>query len=198
MGPLACHSYDQRYRSDSDLQEIAQFAQARGREFWVTEAQWRAHLDPAQYPTWNNALQLSIAYSRVLKVARASTMFYWQMIKNGFSTNDGTNAYPSLDMLAQFKREIPAGAEIVETSPNTSTLYSLAARTSAHFALFVINADNTARAVQVRSLPLGTYYLVTSNASGTRQLVRQIDVTASPVQLTLGPGSVNVLTTQAP
>ena len=39
-------------------------------------------------------------------------MFYWQMLKNGFSTNDGTNPYPSLDMLAQFKRR-PVVSEAV-------------------------------------------------------------------------------------
>jgi hypothetical protein len=198
VGPLACHSYDQRWRSDSDIQDIVQFAQARGREFWITEAQWRANLDPNLYPTWENALQLSIAYSRMLKVGQATTMFYWQMIKNGFSTNDGTNPYPSLDILAQFRREIPAGSQIVATSPNTSDLYSLAARTASHFALFVINADGAGQTVEIRDLPHGTYYLVTSNANGTLRFVRQISVTAHPIQLTLGSRSVNVLTTQPP
>jgi hypothetical protein len=198
LGPLACHSYDQRYRSDQDLRNLAAFAQARGRELWVTEAHWRAHLDPDLYPTWENAINLSIAYSRLLKDGRATTMFYWQMLKNGFSNNDGTNPYPALDMLAQFKREVPNGSQIVETSPNTATFYSLAAKTSNQFALFVINADSTRQTVQIRDLPRGTYYLVTSGSGGTLRFVRQINVGANPIQLTLNARTVNVLTTRPP
>jgi len=196
MGPLACHSYDQRYRSDQDLQNLAQFAQARGREVWITEAQWRAHLDPALYPTWQNALNLSVAYSRLLKEGRVTTLFYWQMLKNGFSNNDGTDPYPALDMLAQFKREIPDGSQIVETSPNSSTLYSLAAKTSNDLALFVINSDTNRQTVQIRDLPRGTYYLITSDQGGTLKFVRQINAAADPIQLTLNQESVNVLTTR--
>jgi hypothetical protein len=198
IGPLACHSYDQRYRSDDTLREVSQFAQALGREFWVTEAQWRANLDPDLYPTWENALKLSITYSRLLKEGQASTLFYWQMLRNGFSTNNGKRPYPALDMLAQFKREIPAGSKIVATSPNTNSLYSLAARGSSHFALFAINASSQDLRVQIIDLPPGTYYHVVSNSSGALQYAKKVNVTRDTTFLTLRQKSVNVLTTRPP
>jgi O-glycosyl hydrolase len=198
LGPLACHSYDQRFRSDQVLQDLARFAQSRGREFWVTEAQWRANLDPDLYPTWENALQLSIAYSRLLKEGQASTLIYWQMLKNGFSTNNGKRPYPALDMLAQFKSEIPARSQVVATSPNTGSLYSVAAQAPSHFALFAINASKQNMTVRIRDLPPGTYYQVVSSAGGTLQRAGQIQATEEITRLSLRPESVNVLTTQPP
>jgi hypothetical protein len=125
-------------------------------------------------------------------------MFYWQMLKNGFSNNDGKRPYPSLDMLAQLQREIPAGARIVATSPNTDSLYSVAAKTSSRFALFAINAENKTLELKIKGLPRGTYYHVASSAAGTLRLVRKINVTTSETKLVVGPRSVNVLTTQPP
>jgi O-glycosyl hydrolase len=198
IGPLSCHSYDQWKVSDQVIQDLGQFAQARGRAFWIGEAQWRAQLDPELYPTWENALNLSVAYSRLLKEGRVSVLFYWQMLRNGFSNNDGKEPYPSLDMLAQLQREIPAGARIVATSPNTESLFSLAAKTSSHLTFLTINTEDRTLKLKINALPHGTYYHVASSEAGTLRLVRAVNVTTSQTTLIVGPRSVNVLTTQPP
>jgi O-glycosyl hydrolase len=200
MGPLTCHSYDQRWVSDAALRDLASFAQETGREFWVTEAAWRGGLGlhPELYPTWENAIELTAAYSRLLKEGQATTMIYWQMLRDGWSTNDGVRPYPALDMLAQYKREIPAGSQIIETSPNTKPFFSLAVKAPAHFALFVINKNTARQNVQIVDLPPGTYYHVTSNQDGTLQHTQEIAVQGDPIIVSLTAQSVNVLTTQPP
>jgi len=198
LGPLVCHSYDQRYRSDQDLRDLGQFAQEIGRELWMTEAAWRGQLDPTLAPTWEHAINIAVAYSRLLKLSRTTTLFYWQMMNGRYNTNDGTNPYPVLDILEQFEHEMPAGARVVETSANTSSLYSVAAKTSSHFVLYLISKQDTARTVQVRGLPAGTYHHVRSSQAGTQQPVQTFVVSGQPINVLLAADSVNVLTTQPP
>jgi hypothetical protein len=178
------------------MTEIREYAQQIGREVWMTEAHWRIRLDPEVFASWDNGLNLTMAYSRFLKYGGASSLFYWQMIRNGYATNDGVHPYPILDMLEQLKDELPEGSRIVGTSANTRTLYTVAAQAPSHFALLMTNTSIAGQPVQVRGLPSGTYYLVTSNARGTRQFVRQVVVSDETVYLALDPQSVNVLTTQ--
>ena len=199
LGPLACHSWDGLYVAVQTLERLGAYAGELDRELWITEGGWDFTLwqRSEELPTWGNALNLAVDYSRVLKSARATTLLYWQMSGNDYNLNDGTRAYPSLEMLAQYARHFPPGATLIGTSPDGFTLYSVAARSPDRFALQLINTQIRVQPVRVEGLPAGLYRHVVSDESGTLREAGTVEASAAAgrgttVEVRLPPRSVNV------
>jgi O-glycosyl hydrolase len=194
LGPLACHSWDGLSVPDQTLERLAAHAQALERELWITEGGWDFRLwqRPEEFPTWENALNLATAYSRALKSGSATTLLYWQMSGNDYSTNDGTRPYPSLEMLAQYARHFPPGSRIVGTSRDLFTLYSVAVQAREGLTLHLINTQVRVQPVRIEGLPAGGYRHVVSDESGTLREVGRFEVEGA-VEVSLPPQSVSVV-----
>ena len=151
---------------EQTLERLGAAAGELERELWITEGGWDFQLwqRSEELPSWDNALNLATNYSRVLKSARATTLLYWQMSGNDYNLNDGLRAYPSLEILAQYAAAFPPGSQVVGTSPDQITLYSVAAQgPGAHFALHLVNKDRRTQPVWVEGLPAGTYQHILSS-----------------------------------
>ena len=80
------------------------------------------------------------------------------MSGNDYNLNDGLRAYPSLELLAQYAAAFAPGSQVVGTSPDQITLYSVAAQgPGERFALHLVNKDRRAQPVRVEGLPAGAY-----------------------------------------
>jgi hypothetical protein len=193
LGPLACHSWDGLRVPVQSLERLGATAEELGRELWITEGGWDAQLwqRPKEFPTWENALRLATDYSRALKSGRATTLLYWQMCGNDYNTNDGRRAYPSLALLAQYARGFPPGAQVVGTSPDDLTLYSVAAQAPGQFTLHLVNTQVRVQPVRVEGLPAGAYRHVASDAEGLLREVATVEGGA-PAEVSLPPKSVSV------
>jgi hypothetical protein len=194
LGPLACHSWDGLGVPDPTLERLGAYADELERELWITEGGWDYNLwqRSEELPTWDNALNLATNYSRALKLGRATTFLYWQMSGNDYNLNDGTRAYPSLDMLAQYARAFPPGSRVVGTSQDVFTLYTVAVQGEDHFALQAINRQVRVQPLRVDGLPPGTYRHVVSDETGTLREVGTVQGGAR-IELMLPPRSVNLL-----
>lgn len=194
LGPLACHSWDGLRVPVQSLERLGAYAEELDRELWITEGGWDSQLwqRSKEFPTWTNALRLATSYSRVLKSARATTFLYWQMSGRDYSTNDGQNAYPSLEILAQYARAFPPGSQVVGTSPDLLTLYSVAVQSPEHFSLHLVNTERRMLPLQIEGLPVGTYQHVVSDEMGVLQEAGTVEGGAM-VEVMLPPKSVNVL-----
>jgi len=196
LGPLACHSWDGLSVPVQTLERLGVYAEELDRELWITEGGWDAQLweRSEEFPTWKNALRLATCYSRALKLSRATTFLYWQMSGNDYNTNDGQRAYPSLEILAQYARAFPPGSQVVSTSPDLPTLYSVAVQSPEHFALHLVNTERRMLPLQIEGLSAGVYQHIVSDETGMLQQVGTVEGGA-PVEIMLPPQSVNVLTT---
>ena len=160
LGPLAFHSWDAQ-TSDSSLEAIASLAQANNLEVWCTEGGW----DPAlwqrskEFPGWPNAAKLIGIYTRVIKLTGATTLFYWEMMGQDYSLNNGDSPYPVMQALVELKKQFPPGAQVVKTSQDGQSLKFTAARSPDGFAVIMVN-QSLGEVVQLNGLPTGTYYLV--------------------------------------
>jgi O-glycosyl hydrolase len=196
LGPLACHSWDGLSVPVQILEQLGVYAEELDRELWITEGGWDFQLWQRRqaFPTWNNALRLATNYSRVLKSSRATTFLYWQMSGNDYNTNDGQHAYPSLEMLAQYASAFPPGSQVVSTSPDLITLYSVAGQSPERFALLLVSTDRRLLPVQIEGLPAGTYQHIVSDETEVLQEAGAVEG-GMLVEVMLPPKSVNVLTT---
>jgi hypothetical protein len=175
FGPLAFHSWDVLSVTDPRLEEIAAFALENGLEVRCTEAGWDAALwqRAEEFPGWNNALRLALVYSRVLKLSRATTMYYWEMFAQDYNLNDGQEPYPAMNVLKLLNDRIPPGSQVVGASPNGSNRHILAAKTPQGMALLIVNAS-LKETVHVSGLPDGDYELTIfhdKDRQGTSQVI---------------------------
>jgi hypothetical protein len=196
LGPLAFHSWDSRQVSDQALEEIAAFAVQEGLEVICTEAGWDAALwqRSIEFPSWNNARQIGIVYSRVLKLTRASALYYWEMMGQDYSLNDGQNPFPAMLMIRLFNDNLPPGSQILGTTPNGSNRYILAALTPNGIKVFLTNAA-TREALSLSGLPDGEYELTLYAEKSFGQVVETIFVQDSAVTFEL-PGFSTLLLAQ--
>jgi hypothetical protein len=194
LGPLAFHSWDALNVSDGALEAIGAFALQEGLEVLCTEAGWDPQLwqRAAEFPDWNNARRLGIVYSRVLKLTRASAVYYWEMMGQDYSLNDGSKPYPALDMVRLFNGRLPPGSQILGTSPNGSNRYLLAAQTPSGLVLFLTNAA-TKEDVRVTGLPDGEYELVLYNEKAFGQVIEPLSVKDGSAGFELAGFSLTVL-----
>jgi hypothetical protein len=165
LGPLACHSWDGLSAPVQSLERLGALSAELERELWISEGGWDFRLwqRSEELPTWENALKLATSYSRVLKSARATAFLYWQMSGNDYNLNNGIRAYPSLEMLAQYARHFPPGSQVVGTSPDDFTLFSLAVKApEGGITLHLINTQIRAQPVRVEGMPVAMYQYTTS------------------------------------
>jgi hypothetical protein len=196
LGPFAFHNWDGTGVPDETIAAIGDWAAQQDLETRCTEGGWDPQLwqRSNEFPTWNNAHRLAISYSRVLKLSRATSFYYWEMMGDDYALNDGQNPYPAMEMLRQMSEIFPPGAQIVETSPNKSNLYFVAAKTPDSFVVHMVNASLKEN-VLITGLPNGTYRLYRTTSDELNQLVQTIPVRDGTAQFELGGFSVNVLVT---
>jgi len=197
LGPFAVHSWDSD-ATDQDLLNVADFAIQENLDVWITEGGWDPFLwsRPEEFPTWNNALSLARTYNRVIKLSRASVILYWQMAGNDYNTNDGTNPYESFTVLRQFSEQLPAGSQIVWTSPNTDELVFFAAKSSDHFIVHLVNLSTVSQLVVLEGLPMGSYSQISLTSGSNEEVLQTKRVWFGALQITLLPESVNLVTTR--
>jgi hypothetical protein len=135
--------------------------------------------------------------SRVLKLSRATTLLYWEMMGQDYSLNNGSQPYPILSFLDQLEQQFPPGAQVVQSSDNRSAMQLLAARTDGWFVVLLTNQSVRDR-VQISGLPDGTYYLIRSSAKETNQYIDAFTVAGAPLELDIPGFSINFLTTKRP
>jgi hypothetical protein len=195
LGPLAVHSWDAD-APDETLLRLRDYAAAESLEVWCTEAGWDAFLwmRPEEFSKWKHALNLARIYSRLLKLAGASNILYWEMLGFDYQLNDGQMPYPSFEVLAQLSRRLPPGTRILETSANTETLYFVAAQVSEQVLVYLVNMAPEPLEVQVNGLPEGAYSLDTTTAAGALGAAGEpFQTTDGSITLELPPESVSFL-----
>jgi hypothetical protein len=86
----------------------------------------------------------------------------------------------------------------VQTSPNTDSLYSVAAVAPTHFVTHLTHTGTTPITIRVTGIPDAVYYQIASDAEKTDRLVTTHAVTDGTLTVELMADSICVLTTQAP
>ena len=106
-----------------------------------------------------------LALNRTIKMTRATTLYYWQMMGSDNPINDGSQPFMAMTMLRQLSEAFPPGSQVVVTSPNHSNVTLFAARTAdGKFAVHLVNESlvNDAASeseVRISGLPEGEYQL---------------------------------------
>ncbi|HEY5956763.1 MAG TPA: hypothetical protein VIV60_09430 [Polyangiaceae bacterium] len=200
LGPFAFHSYDATRSPDTRLTAVGDWATEQGLETRCTEGGWNSELwrQPGQYPTWENAHQLMIAYNRTIKMTKATTFYYWEMMGRDFSLNDGNHPYKAMELLLQLNRAFPAGSQVVNTSPNTNNIVLFAARTpDGGFGVHIVNTslvdDNIPDEVKLNGLPEGNYQLHVFEESNLEQPPESVTTSNGSVTFMLPGYSVGYL-----
>jgi hypothetical protein len=168
LGPLAFHSWDATAQ-DTVLEQLGDFATQEGLEVWCTEAGYAAFLwqRPEEFPTWENAQSLAAVYLRVLKLTRATTLLYWEMMAQDYPLNDGKQPYPALQAIQMLQEYFPAGAIMLETSTDPTDIKWTAARlVDGSLAVVMLNRDDAPRELTIRGLPAGVYRAEMLSANG--------------------------------
>lgn len=207
IGVLAYHSWDLSSAagelpiSDAALGRIADYAAELGVDLWITEAGFdsAAWQTPNVFRSWDYALQLATAYSRLFKFGRANVAFYWQLMNDyPVVSADGRTRFPSFTVLQQFRDYVPPGAQIVGSSRNGPELYALAAQAPAGFTVHLTHTGDLPQVADLRGLPPGTYYLLRSSGVEPQGVIIGRGAIGDDVLLPLLPRSVTVLTTIPP
>lgn len=198
LGPLAVHSWDALESKPSDISKVADYVQSAGLELWVTEGGWDPFLyaRPEEFSSWNNALRLSATYNRVLQLSHATVIMYWEFLGDDYSTNDGVQPYPVLDILQQLTQAFPAGTVILQTGVNTPHIYAVAGQTPSGYVLHIVNTSDLVKRVEIRGMPQGRYSYSFSTSQQLRQDAGILDFTGVGVTIDLVPESVHVLDMQ--
>ena len=159
LGPLAFHSWDATAQ-DAVLERLGDFALQEQLEVWCAESGHSAFLwqRPEEFPTWENAQSLATVYLRVIKLTRATTMLYWEMMAQDYPLNDGQQPYPALQALKLLQEYFPTGTIILETSTDPADIKWTAARLAdGSLAVVMLNRDDAARELTISGLPVGVY-----------------------------------------
>jgi hypothetical protein len=198
LGPLSFHSWDET-TSDPALQAIANLAESNNLEVWCTEGGWNPSLwqRPDDFPLFNNALHQAIIYTRVLKLARATSLLYWEMMGGDYRMNDGEKPYPILSFMERLKREFPPGTQIVATSEDPQNLKFTAGKAQDGFVVLLVNRNPIKEEVRLDGLPDGNYNLMRSSRDEQNELIWSQEINGS-VLLEIAANSINFLTTRAP
>jgi hypothetical protein len=199
LGPLSFHSWDAT-TGDQSLTAIAQFAAENGLEVWCTEGGWNPSLwqTPDMFPTYTNALNQAIVYTRVLKMTGTTSLLYWEMMGGDYSLNNGNEPYPILSFLAELKKYFPSGAQILRTSEDAQNLKFTAARSGEDFTVLMVNRLPMPENTILKGLPDGVYYLVRSTKEAMNHLVETYSVKEGTITLSVAASSINFLTTHQP
>jgi hypothetical protein len=199
LGPFSFHSWDAT-TSDDTIQEIGSFALENGLETWCTEGGWNANMwkIPKDFPTYTNALNQAVVYTRVLKYSRASSLLYWEMMGQDYSMNDGTTPYPILTFLSEFKQQFSPGAQVVKTSADAQNVKFVAARAEDGFTVLIVNRNPINEPAILSGLPAGTYYWLRMSRDEDLHMVSTIEVNSEEINLEIAPSSINFLTTRKP
>jgi hypothetical protein len=197
LGAFAFHAWDGSSVGDAAMAGLYDFGRATGLPIRATEGGWDAFLwqRPDQFPSWNNAFQLARVYIRVLKLTGASTVQYWQMLGRDYNVNDGAGGYPAFHVLRQMQRQLPAGAQVVETTGDRGLVHSLGARDGGDFVLYLVNAGAQDETVALSGLPSGSYRQLRSSAAGI-DLEQAAVSGGGTVTLTLPRECLTLLTTR--
>lgn len=197
IGSLAFHSWDQPPPPSLAYAELATFGVTAGLDVMASEMGWNANLwqqeptDPT-FDSWEHALRTAVIYSRVLKLSGVSSAFFWQMLGEDYPTNNGTVAYPVFSVLQQLDDAFSPGTQIVETSPDSESVYALAGMLNGRMALHVINGATEERELLVEGLANGIYAHNILDAAGSVQ-AKDIAVTRGSVSLQLPRQSISLL-----
>jgi hypothetical protein len=205
LGPLAYHSWDYM-ASDHTLTAISEFAEANNLEVWCTEGGWNPFLwqTPREFPTWTNAINQAITYSRLVKLTRATRLLYWEMVGGDYSLNDGTQPYPILSFLTEFKKQFPPGSQVIYTSADYSNLKFVAAQSentnenNGGISLLIVNRFHKPERVVIEGLPAGEYTLLRSSRSETNRPIWTVRLEGENLELEIAASSINFLTTRSP
>ena len=179
LGPLAYHNWDGTSVSDQTLQALGDWAAEQGLEVRCTEGGWDAQLwqRSDEFPGWTNARELAISYTRVLKLGRATAFYYWEMMGQDYSLNDGLHPYPVMQILQLMDESFPPGTKILGTSANKPAIVWVAGITPAgDFTLEAVSSAATDRA-RITGIANGTYDIYVSNRDEIGKLVQMYTVT---------------------
>jgi hypothetical protein len=200
LGPFAFHNYDADTNTDENLTALGDWAADQGLDIRVTEAGWDGDLmrRPKILATWENARQLMLSFNRTLKTTKATTFYYHEMMGRDYALNDGSQPYPSMEMLRQLNEAFPPGAQIVGTSDNTNDIVLVAARTpDGGFGVHLVNVslakDDAPDEVRIDGLPEGEYQLHLSVDGNLDQLAQSITARAGSLNFALPDSSVGYL-----
>ncbi len=135
LGPVAFHGWDALAASPDDYRAIAALAQKYNRPVWCLEAGWDSgawRMDPAPWPTWNNALKLAQVNARVVGDAGAQIVDYWQYQRDypvvDVAEDGKVTPYPVFTVIQQMAKGLPRGARVVAATSDKDDLQVIATR----------------------------------------------------------------------
>jgi hypothetical protein len=194
LGALSYHSWDGTTISDGSIIALGDFAATTRLEILCTEAGWDAQLwqRPEEFPDFSNALQLAAVYTRVLKMGRATTLAYWEMMGRDYSLNDGSQPYLAMQVIQQLTENFPPGSQVVVTSPDGPALNFFAAKTPAGVVLHIVNRSLT-ETFRINGLPDGDYELQSLSRKNLNGAAQIITVSGGTGLVTLDGFSVNLI-----
>jgi O-glycosyl hydrolase len=200
LGPLAFHNYDADTNSDERLSALGDWAAEQGLETRSTEASWDPELwrRPQILPLWDHAHQLMLSFNRTIKLTRATTLYYWQMLGSDNPLNDGSRPYMAMEMLRQLSEAFPPGSQVVGTSPNPDNIALFAARTpdggfGVHLVNVTLDKNGAPEEVRIHGLPEGEYKLHLSEDGNLNQPPKTMTTQQGSLAFALPGSSVGYL-----
>jgi hypothetical protein len=200
LGPLAFHNYDADTNSDERLGALGDWAAEQGLETRSTEASWDPELwrRPQILPLWDHAHQLMLSFNRTIKLTRATTLYYWQMLGSDNPLNDGSQPYMAMELLRQLSEAFPPGSQVVGTSPNSSQITLFAARTpdggfGVHLVSQTLDKNSAPEELRIHGLPEGEYVLHLSEDGRLNQNPKRLAAQQGSLAFALPGSSVGYL-----
>ena len=200
LGPLAFHNYDADTNSDERLSALGDWAAEQGLETRSTEANWDPELwrRPQIFPLWDHAHQLMLSFNRTIKLTRATTLYYWQMLGSDNPLNDGSQPFMAMEILRQLSEAFPPGSQVVGTSSNPSNITFFAARTpdgglGVHLVNETLDKNGAPEEVRIEGLPEGEYELHLSEDGDLDQTPKRLVTQRGSLAFALPGSSVGYL-----
>ena len=195
LGPLAYHCWGAVNLPDSLFRVVAGLGERYGKEVWCEEvgnnSDWQGE---PKHDTWEYAIDLAVAYQKVLGIGRATVADYWEYV-NDYSLAPGGKALPSFYVVKMLADNLTPGAVQVRSESGDSGVRVMAFDHAGdrRFFLQLINTGTAGRTVTVKGLPAARYSLIRSSATENAVADGLHDAAGGRLRVTLPPESVTTL-----
>lgn len=199
IADIGWHTWNLDNFSDSAFTSLVNIAKKYHKEIWATETGYDPLINdqhPQDIPSWNNAMQYALIYSRSLAVVHVTVMDYWEMANDFPLVSAANKPYPIFYIIKAFNDNLPPGTQVVQAKSDDSKVLSLAAKDQKHNHFFgqAINTSSASKTVTFTGLPNVALTLTRSSAKENGKVIGTYTPKNGKLTLTLPASSVSNLT----